>query len=93
MLFIDFDRLTVSDSPNETFVEEEQTTTEGYAELASAPSEIQYDYDTFDLDHLFSFRNDSRNLDTTSYNQLLLSDQTIDNEIPEDRLNNENRTM
>jgi len=92
-----FDRLTVSDSPDETFVNEEQirttTTTEGYTKLALKPSEIQSDYDTFDLDQLFAFRNDSNDLDKTQYNQLLLSNLTIVNEIPEDRSNNENQSI
>lgn len=91
-----FDRLTVNDPPNETFVNEEQTntatTTKAYTEVAMGTSQIQSNYDANELDRLITFRDDSNNLNTTQYDRIALSKVTIDNEIPDDRSNEENQS-
>ena len=86
-MFIDFDRLDVSDSPDETFVNEEE-----HIDPVPQPDEPKFDDDA-NLETLFSFGDNSSNRDQAQYSQLSLSHHVIDDAIPEDQSANQSEIM
>lgn len=86
--FVDFDRLVVSDSSDETFVNEG----EEHIDPAPQPDEPQSDDDAVNLEKLLSAGENCSNTNRAQYNQLSLSHYTIDDAIPEDQSNSSNQT-